>query len=118
MQRHAQAVIAQSLAPRSSGWWGAARWLSAASEWADPYIVNPPSSAARIDQHLDIGQGEVGWELFFGTLEELRFDGIMTACVFAWEQRARESSRYMLAEMMRYTGGWQHLASPTAAAVS
>ena len=39
-------------------------------------------------QHLDIGQGEVDWDAFFGTLERLEFDGIMTACVFAWEERA------------------------------
>ncbi len=57
------------------------------------YIVNPPGSTARVHQHLDIGQGEVDWDLFFGTLERLEFDGIMTACVFAWEDRARESSR-------------------------
>ncbi len=61
------------------------------------YIVNPPGSAARVHQHLDIGQGEVDWDVFFGTLEKLEFDGIMTACVFAWEERAHESSRFMLA---------------------
>ena len=52
------------------------------------YIVNPPGSTARVHQHLDIGQGEVDWDVFFGTLERLGFDGIMTACVFAWEDRA------------------------------
>jgi myo-inositol catabolism protein IolH len=56
------------------------------------YIVNPPGSAARVHQHLDIGQGEVNWDAFFGTLAGLRFDGIATVCVFAWEERARESS--------------------------
>jgi myo-inositol catabolism protein IolH len=55
------------------------------------YIVNPPGSTARIHQHLDIGQGEVDWELFFATLAEVGFDGIATVCVFAWEERARES---------------------------
>ena len=47
--------------------------------------------------------------LFFGTLERLEFDGIMTACVFAWEDRARESSRFMREEMGRRTHGWKHL---------
>ena len=56
------------------------------------YIVNPPGSAARVHQHLDIGQGEVNWDAFFGALAGLRFDGIATVCVFAWEERARESS--------------------------
>jgi len=60
------------------------------------YIVNPPGSTARVHQHLDIGQGEVDWDVFFGTLERLGFDGIMTACVFAWEERAHESSAFML----------------------
>ena len=47
--------------------------------------------------HLDIGQGEVDWDQFFGTLGALGFgardETIMTVCVFAWEERARESSR-------------------------
>ncbi|HEV8650869.1 MAG TPA: TIM barrel protein, partial [Actinomycetes bacterium] len=60
------------------------------------YIVNPPGSPARVHQHLDIGQGEVDWDLFFGTLAELEFDGIATVCVFAWEDRAEESVRFNL----------------------
>lgn len=73
------------------------------------YIVNPPGSTCRVHQHLDIGQGEVDWDLFFGTLERLEFDGIMTACVFAWEERAHESSRFMREEMARRTRSWRHL---------
>jgi myo-inositol catabolism protein IolH len=63
------------------------------------YIVNPPGSPARVHQHLDIGQGEVDWDAFFQTLRRLRFadgeDNIMTSCVFAWEDRARESATFM-----------------------
>jgi myo-inositol catabolism protein IolH len=70
------------------------------------YIVNPPGSAARIHQHLDIGQGEVDWDAFFGTLGRLGFDGIMTVCVFAWEDRARESSLFMRERIATYTKGW------------
>lgn len=66
------------------------------------YIVNPPGSSARVHQHLDIGQGEVPWDDVFGTLAEVGFDGIMTACVFAWEDRADASGRFMRAEMQRY----------------
>jgi myo-inositol catabolism protein IolH len=66
------------------------------------YIVNPPGSPARVHQHLDIGQGEVDWDLFFGTLAELGFDGIATVCVFAWEERARESSVHNLERIQQY----------------
>jgi len=58
------------------------------------YIVNPPGSTARVHQHLDIGQGEVKWDLFFSTLAAIGFDGIATVCVFAWEERATESLIY------------------------
>ena len=37
---------------------------------------------------------------------ELGFDGIMTVCVFAWEERAADSSRHNLAEIRRRTEGW------------
>jgi myo-inositol catabolism protein IolH len=66
------------------------------------YIVNPPGSTVRVHQHLDIGQGEVEWDLFFRTLAETGFDGIATVCVFAWEERAEESSRFNLAQVEQY----------------
>ncbi len=72
------------------------------------YIVNPPGSPARVHQHLDIGQGEVNFEEFFGTLGGLAFDGIMTVCVFAWEERARESSVFMREQVESYTRSWVH----------
>jgi myo-inositol catabolism protein IolH len=71
------------------------------------YIVNPAGSPARIHQHLDIGQGEVNWDEFFSTLGRLGFDGILTACVFAWEERARESSKFMLSEIERQVSRWR-----------
>jgi myo-inositol catabolism protein IolH len=66
------------------------------------YIVNPPGSPARVHQHTNIGEGEVDWGAFFGTLAEVGFDGIMTSCVFAWEERAVESARFMREEIDRY----------------
>jgi len=66
------------------------------------YIVNPPGSTARVHQHLDIGQGEVDWDACFAALRRVRFDGILTACVFAWEERAVDSSRFML-ERIRHS---------------
>lgn len=73
------------------------------------YIINPPGSSARIHQHLDIGQGEVDWDTFFSTLGAMQFDGIMTVCVFAWEERARASSIFMREEIERRTASWSHL---------
>jgi myo-inositol catabolism protein IolH len=66
------------------------------------YIVNPPGARVRVHQHLNIGEGEVDWDVFFSTLAEVGFDGIMTACVFAWEEKAMQSSRFMRTEMQRY----------------
>lgn len=56
----------------------------------------------RVHQHLDIGQGEINWDIFFATLAETDFEGVLSSCVFAWEDRADESSRFMLAEIQRY----------------
>jgi myo-inositol catabolism protein IolH len=66
------------------------------------YIINPPGSTARVHQHLDIGQGEVDWDEFFGTLARIGFDGIATVCVFAWEERAHESCAGNLEKVRQY----------------
>jgi len=71
------------------------------------YIVNPPGSPVTVHQHLDIGQGEVDFDEFFATLEKVGFDGIVTTCVFAWEERARESSTFMRETIADYLGRWQ-----------
>ena len=74
------------------------------------YITNPPGNTVRVHQHLDIGQGEVNWDQFFGTLNQLNFGdsdrNIMTSCVFAWEERARESTRSMRESIETYTAAW------------
>ena len=74
------------------------------------YITNPPGNPVRVHQHLDIGQGEVAWDTFFATLSKLGFgdreDTIMTSCVFAWEDRARESTRHMRSTIDRYVSSW------------
>jgi myo-inositol catabolism protein IolH len=74
------------------------------------YITNPPGNAVRVHQHLDIGQGEVRWDDFFATLNKLGFgdreDTVMTSCVFAWEDRAEESSRFMRKTIDGYTSAW------------
>lgn len=71
------------------------------------YIVNPPGSQVTVHQHLDIGQGEVDFDQFFAGLERIGFDGIVTSCVFAWEERARESSTFMRETITDYLSRWQ-----------
>jgi myo-inositol catabolism protein IolH len=67
------------------------------------YVVNPPGSTARVHQHLKIGDGEIDWDLFFKTLREVGFDGIMTAQVFSYpSHRALECSRDMHEQIHRY----------------
>ncbi len=76
------------------------------------YIVNPPGSQVSVHQHLDIGQGEVDFDAAFAALERNGFDGILTACVFAWEERAEESSRFMRARIEDHLSRWR--SRPTA----
>ncbi|MEU0845135.1 sugar phosphate isomerase/epimerase [Streptomyces sp. NPDC005962] len=71
------------------------------------YIINPPGSTARIHQHLDIGQGEVDFDALFGALRDNNFDGTLTSCVFAWEDRARDSSRFMRKKIDEYLSTWK-----------
>ncbi|QOK95766.1 sugar phosphate isomerase/epimerase family protein [Ralstonia pseudosolanacearum] len=66
------------------------------------YIVNPPGANVRVHQHLDIGQGEIDWDVFFAALADIGFDGVLSSCVFGWEERADDSSRFMRQEIQRY----------------
>jgi myo-inositol catabolism protein IolH len=71
------------------------------------YIVNPPGSQVTVHQHLDIGQGEVDFDEFFAALEGVGFDGTLTSCVFAWEDRAEESSIFMRETITDHLSRWQ-----------
>jgi len=74
------------------------------------YITNPPGNAVRVHQHLDIGQGEVDFDTLFATLGRLGFGdsdrAVLTSCVFAWEDRAEESSRFMRRTIDQYVSTW------------
>ncbi len=65
------------------------------------YIVNPPGVDARVHQHNEIGNGDVDWDEFFGTLRDLAFDGVATVCVFGWEEDADAINRRMLERVRR-----------------
>ena len=67
------------------------------------YVVNPAGSSARVHQHLNIGDGEIDWDLFFRVLSEVGFDGIMTSQAFAYTfDRAMDSSRLMYERINHY----------------
>jgi myo-inositol catabolism protein IolH len=51
---------------------------------------------------MDMHQGEIDWDLFFSSLAKTGSDGIVTACVFGWEERADESGRFMRKEIQAY----------------
>ena len=69
-------------------------------------VTNPPGNAARVHQHLKIGDGDVNWDEFFGGLAEIGFyerpDTVMVSSVFAEDENAHEVSRYQLATMTDY----------------
>jgi myo-inositol catabolism protein IolH len=67
----------------------------------DRYIVNPSDSDVRVHQHNVVGNGEVDWDAFFGTLVDVEFDGIMTSCVLGWEDQALETMRITRDEIRR-----------------
>ncbi|MEN3300870.1 sugar phosphate isomerase/epimerase [Pseudonocardia sp.] len=56
------------------------------------YIVNPPGSTVRVHQHAEIGRGEVDFDEVFAALAGVGFDGVVSSCVFGWEEQAEEIS--------------------------
>jgi myo-inositol catabolism protein IolH len=56
------------------------------------YIVNPPGSTVRVHQHAEIGRGEVDFDEVFAALAGVDFDGVVSSCVFGWDEQAREVS--------------------------
>ncbi len=68
------------------------------------YIINLTGVDARIHQHNEIGNGDVDWDQFFGTLRDTEFDGIATVCVFGWEETADDIHRRMLNRVRKELG--------------
>jgi len=70
------------------------------------YISNPPGNAARVHQHLKLGDGDVNWTQFFAGLAANGFfsrdDSVLVSNVFAEDENAEAVSRFQLAEIQRY----------------
>ena len=64
------------------------------------YITNPPGTPARVHQHLRIGDGDVNWAEFFGSLARTGFldrdDALIVSNVFAENESWDEVSRFQL----------------------
>jgi myo-inositol catabolism protein IolH len=60
------------------------------------YITNPPGNTVRVHQHTEIGRGDVDFDAAFAALAGIGFDGVLTTCVFGWDDQARESGVRML----------------------
>ena len=54
------------------------------------YITNPPGNPVRVHQHTEIGRGDVDFDEAFAALAGIGFDGVLTTCVFGWDEEARE----------------------------
>ncbi len=74
------------------------------------YITNPPGNPVRVHQHLKIGDGDVDWQEFFGSLAENGFldrpETVMVSSVFAENENALEVSRYQLTTMKEFIAGF------------
>ncbi|CAD5989727.1 sugar phosphate isomerase/epimerase [Agreia sp. COWG] len=70
------------------------------------YISNPPGNAARVHQHLRVGDGDVDWEQFFAGLATNGFfareDSILVSNVFAEDEDYAGVSRFQLSEIQRH----------------
>jgi myo-inositol catabolism protein IolH len=56
------------------------------------YITNPPGNPARVHQHMEMGKGEVPYDDVFAALASVGFDGVISSCVFGFEEDAAEIS--------------------------
>jgi myo-inositol catabolism protein IolH len=56
------------------------------------YISNPPGNTTRVHQHMEMGMGEVDFDAIFAALAGVGFDGVVSSCVFGWEEQSRPIS--------------------------
>ena len=56
------------------------------------YITNPPGNPVRVHQHMEVGRGDVPYDEVFAALASVGFDGVVSNCVFGFEEDARAIS--------------------------
>ena len=56
------------------------------------YITNPPGNPVRVHQHMEVGRGDVDHDEVFAALASVGFDGVVSSCVFGFEEDARAIS--------------------------
>ncbi|UFS59171.1 sugar phosphate isomerase/epimerase family protein [Subtercola endophyticus] len=73
------------------------------------YISNPPGNAARVHQHLRIGDGDVDFEALFALLRTSGYldrpDALIVSNVFAEDETADEVSRFQLQRLRELVAG-------------
>lgn len=65
-------------------------------------------------QPAEMGRGEVDFDAVFGAPAGVGFDGVISSCVYGWEERAREVSIAQRDKALALIG--KHFGGDTAAA--
>lgn len=72
------------------------------------YITNPPGNSVRVHQHMELGRGEVSFDDIFAALGQVGFDGVISSCVFGYEEdadtisvRQREKATALIEQHLR-----------------
>jgi myo-inositol catabolism protein IolH len=79
------------------------------------YISNPPGNTTRVHQHMEMGRGEVDYDAVFAALAAVDFDGVVSSCVFGWEEDARGVSERQRDQALALIG--RHFGNDAEAAV-
>ena len=80
------------------------------------YITNPPGNPVRVHQHMELGLGEVDFDAVFAALAAVGFDGVVSSCVFGWDEDAEGVSRRQRDKALALIG--KHFGADAQAAVT
>jgi len=80
------------------------------------YITNPPGNTVRVHQHMEMGRGEVDYDTIFAALAAVGFDGVISSCVFGWDEDAEGISERQRDKALALIG--KHFGSDAEAAVT